>query len=362
MAMTIKCPQCETHYRNIPEQCIGKTTRCKKCGMKFRAVAVTTSPVQAVKSPSSKPPIRDDAMLANISQQEWATGDVILDLYEISGILGKGGMGKVYKVHHREWNVDLAVKSPLPHLFADKNAVENFAREAETWVNLGLYPHIVSCYYVRTIGGIPRVFAEYVTGGSLKEWIKSRKLYAGSQTLAIERLLDIAIQFAWGLHFAHEQGLIHQDVKPANVMLTPDGIAKVTDFGLAKARVAAGEQIAIDSQHSLLVSSGGMTPAYCSPEQANQKVLGRRTDLWSWAVSLLEMFVGDVIWKTGTIAGLSFPTYLEMGYELFQIPMPESLADLLRKCFQENPNDRPKDFCEVAATLQQIYQDTIGQS
>src|SRR6266851_2154727 len=100
----------------------------------------------------------------------------------------------------------------------------------------------MSCYYVRRLGGIPRVFAEYVEGGSLKDWIDSGKLYEGGAEQARERILDIAIQFAWGLHYAHEQGLIHQDVKPANVMMTPDGTAKVSDVGLARARASAGER------------------------------------------------------------------------------------------------------------------------
>ncbi len=164
---------------------------------------------------------------------EWTVGDVILGLYEVTGILGKGGMGKVYKVRHREWNIDLAVKSSLPELVESRTAVENFVREAETWVNLGLHPNAVNCYYVRTLGEIPRVFVECVEGGSLIDWIrgldgKPPKLYEGQSDQVLERILDIAIQFAWGLHFAHEKGLIHQDVKPANVMMTPDGTVKVT--------------------------------------------------------------------------------------------------------------------------------------
>src|SRR6185503_4715365 len=102
-------------------------------------------------------------------------------------------------------------------------------------VNLGLHPHTVSCYYVRQLGGIPRVFAEYVEGGSLADWIESRKLYEGGPEESLKRILDIAIQFAWGLHYTHEQGLIHRDVKPANVMLTSSGTVKVTDFGLSRA-------------------------------------------------------------------------------------------------------------------------------
>src|SRR5207248_5828966 len=130
------------------------------------------------------------------------------------------------------------------------------------------------CHYVRVLGGLPRLFMDLVEGGSLQDWIDSGKLYEGGAEAALERILDVAIQFAWGLHHAHEQGLIHQDVKPANVLMTADGIAKVTDFGLAKARALAGEARGVARRgHSILVSSGLMTPAYCSPEQADHQPL-----------------------------------------------------------------------------------------
>jgi len=293
---------------------------------------------------------------------EWNVGDVILDLYEISGILGEGGMGKVYKVHHKGWNVDLAVKSPKPEIFQKAGGKENFAREAETWVNLGLHPHIVSCYYVRELGGIARVFAEYLEGGSLSEWIRSRKLYEGGPEKALEGILDIAIQFAWGLDYAHQQGLVHQDVKPANVMMTPDGTAKVTDFGLAKARGMAGEQARPTPGTSLLVSTGGMTPAYCSPEQARQQPLTRKTDLWSWGLSVLEMFTGEVTWRAGQAAAEALEGYLEMGADDAAIPrMPEGVAALLGKCFALDPQARPRDMKEIADTLRQAYKQVTGK-
>ena len=130
-------------------------------------------------------------------------------------------------------------------------------------------------------------------------WRQSGGLDSITQTLrrgagrALERILDITIQFAWGLHYAHEQGLIHQDVKPGNVLVNTDGTVKVTDFGLAKARALAGETPISSAGQSILVTSGGMTPAYCSPEQANGKPLSRKTDIWSWAISVFEMFVGE---------------------------------------------------------------------
>ncbi len=89
----------------------------------------------------------------------WQIGDVILDRYEVKQVFTSGGMGLVYRVHHKDWNMDLAVKSPRPEFFQSQQQIESFEREAETWVNLGLHPHIVSCYYVRRLGGIPRIFA-----------------------------------------------------------------------------------------------------------------------------------------------------------------------------------------------------------
>jgi WD40 repeat protein len=287
---------------------------------------------------------------------EWNIGDVSLDLYEVKGIHKGGGMGLVYRVSHRGWNIDLAVKSPRADYFQTEEQKENFVRECETWINMGLHPHIVSCYYVRTLGGIPRVFAEYVEGGSLSDWIKERKLYEGGHKKALERILDIAIQFAWGLDYAHEKGLIHQDVKPANVMMTPDGTAKVTDFGLAKARGLTGEGAGVVPERSVLVSTGGMTPVYCSPEQANREKLSRKTDIWSWGLSVLEMFTGEVTWMAGQMAAEVLESYIETGVEDEAIPrMPEAMVELLRQCFQRDPVDRPRSMQEIVMRLKESY-------
>src|SRR5262249_30583037 len=141
----------------------------------------------------------------------WQPGDVILDLYEVLAVHSGGGMGLVYRVRHRRWNIDLALKSPRPDLFHNERDKALFEREAETWVRLGLHPHVVACHYVRPIDGIPRIFAEYVTGGSLEDWIRSGRLYAGTPEQSLARILDIAVQIAWGLQHAHEEGLVHQD-------------------------------------------------------------------------------------------------------------------------------------------------------
>ncbi len=163
-----------------------------------------------------------------------------------------------------------------------------FLDELQTWIDLPEHPHLTSCRFFRTVDVEVAIFAEFVEGGSLADWIHTGKL------TRLEDLLDVAIQFAWGLHAAHEHGLIHQDVKPGNVLLTLQGLVKVSDFGLARARAAADLPMGNQAGQSILISCGGMTPAYCSPEQAAGRRLSRKTDVWSWGVSVLEMFIGEV--------------------------------------------------------------------
>jgi WD40 repeat protein/serine/threonine protein kinase len=292
--------------------------------------------------------------------EEWKVGDIILDLYEVKGVLGEGGFGKVYRVHHTGWDLDLAVKTPRIDRL-DETCKENFKREAETWVNLGLHPHTVSCYYVRDLGGIPRVFTECVEGGSLADWIRDGRLYEGGPEKALERILDIAIPFAWGLHYAHEQGLVHQDVKPANLLLTEDGTAKVTDFGLAKARGKPADGTTPIGE-TTLVEGGGLTPAYCSPEQAAGQLLSRKTDIWSWAVSVLEMFTGEVTWVNGVVAAEALQEFVRPTRHHDSIPtVPGSVTNLLSDCFKSNSSERPKDMMEVARQLAGIYQEVTNR-
>ncbi|NET06267.1 MAG: protein kinase [Symploca sp. SIO2B6] len=309
--------------------------------------------------------------MSNRIGMRWKLGDIILDLYKVTDILGEGGFGEVYKVRHQSWSIDLAVKSPRPETVAAAGGVENFEREAETWVNLGLYPHIVSCYYVRRVDNTPLVFAEYMAGGSLHDWISNRRLYEGGARASLKRILDFAIQFAWGLHHAHEQGLIHQDVKPANAMLTPEGVVKVTDFGLAHAQVPSEiitsselGGVSIEEHTLITAGSGGMTQGYCSPEQARQETLTKRTDLWSWGLSVLEMFQGERTWKSGILAAQALESYLQTASveSVGTVEMPTPVAQLLQRCFQENQEHRPRNLQLVAQELQQIYQQLLGEA
>ncbi len=299
---------------------------------------------------------------------DFRPGDLIRNTYRVRSEPVRGGMGSVWRVHHTGWDVDLAMKRPRPEAFRTEDQKNAFTRECSYWMDLGLHPNIVSCYYVREIEGIPTIFSEWMEGGSLESRIKDGSLYEGTEAEIRERLLDIAVQFARGLHFAHENGLIHQDVKPDNLLLGTGWDAKVSDFGLARARTMltflegqATEQD-FDTDATVVSPTGGRTPSYCSPEQAAGQLLTRRTDIYSWAVSVLEMYLGRKPWahgreSTGPLVGVACQDYFEMCTDR---PIPDALQDLLRHCLAHDPDDRPRDFGLVEAELLNIYRAETG--
>ena len=296
-------------------------------------------------------------------RSDWQVGKLILDTYEVKGELGQGGFGKVYRVHHKSWNIDLAVKRSLK---IEPESRQAFIEEAEKWVDLGLHPNIVSCYYVRTIDDFHHTFAELAEGGSLEKWIRTGKLYEGQRMDSLKRILDVAIQFAWGLAYAHERGLVHQDVKPDNVLMGAGEVAKVTDFGLARARTRAGVAGPSGAVGDGSVSAVGGTVAYMSPEQSAGQRLTPKTDLWSWGVSVLEMLLGERTWMSGVAALDVLEDYAAPGSELAAgakiASPPAQLVEILRQCFSYEPVQRPADMLEVAGRLQEIYRQEVGQA
>ena len=293
-------------------------------------------------------------------------GVTILDTYRVeSDAIESGGMGRVWRVHHTLWNVDLAMKRPRAEYFSGEESKQNFIRECDTWITLGLHPNIVSCYYVRLIDGIPTIFSEWMDGGDLAHAINSGTLYENSENhpdLVQERILDIAIQFARGLYYAHEsrddsgkpQKLIHRDVKPGNVLLSKSGEVKVSDFGLTKAVTQPMQGNPADSTKGSCFKG---TPAYCSAEQMDEKPLTLQTDLYSWAVSVMEMYRGSHPWANGVVAGMSCRKYFADA----KVPVPAAMANLLERCLAARPDDRPRDFGLVIAELRAIYGMVTGK-
>ncbi len=288
---------------------------------------------------------------------DWRIGEAILDEYTIEKELGRGGMGRVWLVKSQSTGRRFAVKQML---IRDDKHRKAFLAELQTWIDIPEHPNIVPCRFFRTVGDEIVIFADYVEGGSLADWIAKGKL------ISLEQILDVAIQFAWGLHAIHERGLVHQDVKPGNVLMadsTSPGQAavqgvrpKVTDYGLARAKATGGERFVPTLGRSILVSSGGCTPAYCSPEQAARQPVTRKTDIWSWGVSVLEMFTGEVTWTSGVAALDVLDGYLAQVSEDAALPsMPVDVADVLRVCFQADLGKRWESLGQVVEQLKEVY-------
>lgn len=279
-------------------------------------------------------------------------GSMFAEKYRVLAAF-QGGMGVVFKVQHIEWDIPLAMKCPLPNLLQIEQAQRSFQHECDVWINLGLHQHIATCYYLRRLENHAYVFAEFVEGGALREAIMMRQLYRGGEEVAFARILDIAIQTAWGLDYAHKRQFVHQDVKPGNILMTSDGTAKLTDFGLAR----AARVVAQDAQSRASAEFAGGTPAYWSPEQEKKLRVTAGADVWSWGLSVLEMFTGGTVLKSGVRAKAHLAAFRDRGLlKARGLPqMPESIYEILRNCFRSDPANRLNDLGAVAARLIDIY-------
>ena len=310
-----------------------------------------------------------------ISNERIRKSDTLLDTYVVISDAIQGGMGSVWKVLHKNWNSILAMKRPQPRFFQEGSALRKtlFVKECENWINLGMHPNIVSCYYVREIGGVPTVFSEWMDNGSLRERIRDGSLYEGSDEEVQKRIQDIAMQSARGLKYSHDNGLLHQDVKPGNLLVTSGWDVKVADFGLAASARESEEEAsqnsnsttnnsaatitsaAADSNSTTNSSAATSTPAaaasnstanstpapirsagytleYCPREQMEGAEPRDWMDLYAWTLIVLEMYAGKRFWKTG-------PEVLELLsgsdesvqalFDTFRVPVPARMRKLL---------------------------------
>ncbi len=338
----------------------GRMCRCTKCDY---PIFVTYENV----SPPVHPMDRNELRFFNEIEEiplEWLDGDLLMEQYEVRRKLGGGGMGVVYKVFHRGWGVHLAVKSPKIVPKASRQWVETFEHECETWINLAPHPNACTAYYVRRLGGIPRVFIEYVRGKDLEHLIANKDLYEGGHYESLKRMLDLAIQFAWGLQHAHRQGVVHRDVKPSNLLIGKDWQAKVPDCGLANVLKLDGmadlPQVGTRRRTS---SVRGGTRVYRSPDPLDSSSMAHKSDMWSFGVSLAEMFAGEVCWKKGEDCHGAIEWIAVHGPRDQNVPrIPTEIRDLLRKCFQPKPEDRPESMAQVADELIGIYKHVSGET
>ncbi|HXK60347.1 MAG TPA: serine/threonine-protein kinase [Acidobacteriota bacterium] len=205
--------------------------------------------------------------------------------YQITGLLGKGGMGEVYRARDTKLDRDVAIKLLSAEFASDAAFLERFRREAKTVASLN-HPHIVTLYSVEEEAGVRFLTMELVEGQSLDQ-----ALTAGG--LPLSQVLDIGIAIADALVAAEEKGIVHRDLKPSNVMLTRDGRVKVLDFGLAKLVQNPATDQSLTQDASITTGNAVMgTVPYMSPEQLRGHSVDHRSDIFSFGVLLYEIATG----------------------------------------------------------------------
>lgn len=309
------------------------------------------------------------------------TGEVIDGILEVGPILGKGGMGVVYEVYHREWNRQLAMKIPL-HLGGGNFDLRRWIREAHTWIDLGLHPRVVSCWFVRQWREVPVLFLDLYSGGSLKEKFEAREHPPHTEQEWAETLVWL-IHASEGLSHAHRMGLIHRDIKPANLLFDSEGGLAVTDFGLGKAFNKAEEvdsktdpsvdqvrdKFAGQQDAVSLTRTGVMTgtPHYAPPEQWMQKPVSPQADIYSLGVVAYQaLTMRHPFEPPGEKWDLARLVTAHLMGEVvppiqYNEGVPESLSATVVACLAKKPAGRPQDLSQFREVLVNAYQQKLGK-
>ena len=264
-------------------------------------------------------------------------------VFEVIGLLGEGGMGKVYRARDTRLNRDVALKI-LPDAFAaDPDRLARFTREAQTLASLN-HPHIAHIHGLEESGNVRALVMELVEGEDLSQRISRGRM-------PLDEALPVARQIAEALEAAHEQGIIHRDLKPANIKVTPDGTVKVLDFGLAKALdpLSSASSDANNSPTlSIHATQAGVilgTAAYMSPEQARGRPTDKRSDAWSFGCVLFEMLSGTRAFD-GEDATEIIAAVVKMPPDWAALPadVPAHIVTLIRQCLEKDRKLRIGDI------------------
>ena len=271
--------------------------------------------------------------------------------YEVIEKIGAGGMGEVHRARDSRLGRNVALKI-LPEIFAqDADRLARFEREARLLAALN-HPGIGAIYGLEHAEGLRFLVLELVPGEDL-----SARIARGA--IPLDEALPIARDIAEAVEFAHEQGVVHRDLKPGNVKITPDGRVKVLDFGLAKALDSDDTRDPRLSQSPTLLHSSPTiagvilgTAAYMSPEQARGKSVDKRSDVFAFGCLVYEMLTGRQAFEGDTISD-TLASVLKSQPDMAQLPVetPRAIRDLLKRCLEKDPKLRLRDIGEARIVI-----------
>jgi serine/threonine protein kinase len=271
-------------------------------------------------------------------------GELIADRYELEELAGTGGMSSVYKARDQLLERHVALKILHPQYGEDEEYVERFRREARAVAKLS-HPHIVTVIDRGEDDGRQYIVFEYVDGENLKQFVER------TGPLPTRQAIELAVEIADALAFAHENGIVHRDVKPQNVLLTPDGDAKVTDFGIARS---------LDVEHGVTQTGTVLgTSNYLSPEQAGGQPTTPSTDIYSLGVVVYELLTAEVPFSGENFVAIAMKHLNEPAPDVLakRPDVPLRLAAAVDRALAKHPGDRFPTMGAFATELRQCLTD-----
>jgi len=319
--MAIKCPICQ--HDNPPG-----TKYCGKCGDQLHR----EGPIGTSAPTSGDIPVSHTKTLET-PVEELTRGTIFAGRYEIIEELGKGGMGRVYRVEDKKLKQEVALKLIKPEIASDEKIIERFRNELKT-ARMIAHKNVCRMFDLGEAQGSHFITMEYIPGEDLKSFIRRSGL------ISVGKAIAIANQVCEGLSEAHRLGVVHRDLKPQNIMIDKEGNARIMDFGIARSLRAKG-----------ITGAGVMigTPEYMSPEQVEGKEVDQRSDIYSLGVILYEMVTGQVPFEGDTPFSIGVKHKSEIPKDPKEVnsQIPEDLSLVILKCLEKDREKR----CQIAEEL-----------
>ncbi len=271
-------------------------------------------------------------------------GKMIAGRYEIIEEIGKGGMARVYKSKDKLLNRYVAVKVLKDDYKDDKEFVRRFNTEAQAAASLS-NPHIVSIYDVGCEDGMYYIVMEYIEGETLKDYIER------VEVIPWRKAAEFALQICEGIEEAHNNSVIHRDIKPQNIIMAPDGVLKITDFGIARAATQATTTMASNNTIG--------TAHYLSPEQARGGYTDERTDIYSMGVVMYEMLTGTLPFDDSTAVAIAIKHLQETPTPITEInpDVPKALEAVVMKAMTKEQNSRYSSITDMISDINKVLID-----